>query len=420
MASSEGWTPERARALLRLERPADIHLGLDRLREVLGRLDAPHRRHPAVIAAGTNGKGSTCAFLDASLRACGLRVGLYTSPHLVDWPERIRVNGEPISWTLLARSLGRVEEARAATPLTTFERLTAAAFLVFAEAALDLVILEVGLGGRLDATRVVRPVLSLLTPIGLDHRAFLGDTIAAVAREKAGVLEPGSPALTTASGEALDVLQSAARERGVVLSVVPAVRSGGFAWRSLRWTGLEPGLRGTHQQRNLGLALAGCAELDALGLARCDPVLCARAVAEIRWPGRLQLLATSPDVLLDGAHNPHAARALAAAVREGWAGRPVHLLFGALADKDVAGVLDALLPLCASVTFVDLGGERSASPEELRALAGAVPAEVASVGAREALERLRVGVPAGEVILATGSLRLVGEVLRSRAGAAFW
>lgn len=410
-ASPSAWTPGRAQELLQGESPREIVLGLERIATVLDRLGNPERRVPAVLVAGTNGKGSTCAFLDSILRCAGWRTGLYSSPHLVDWPERIRVDGRCIAWSELARRLGEVEEARAGIPLTTFERLTAAALLQLAREQPDVAILEVGLGGRLDATRVVRPRLSLITSIGLDHMELLGNTVQAVAGEKAGIIEPGVTALTTAAEPAFSVLAQRARELAAPLHAVSAAERGEVRWAG-RWIrGLQPGLAGEHQWENMALAVAAALTMQAEGWLAVPDEAVRRGVREVCWPGRLQRLPGEPLAVLDGAHNPPAARALARSVSLSWPDRPLHLLFGILADKDVAGTLQPLLPLAARLTFVRPAGPRGLDPLELLPLAGGVPATVSPLPPAETLQRLRASEPPGTLILATGSLRLVGDLL---------
>jgi len=371
-----------------------------------------------VLVAGTNGKGSTCAFLDAILRAAGARVGLYTSPHLLDWPERIVVQGVPIGWPQLATALDRVMRAKGDTPLTPFERLTAAAFLVYAAARPDVVILEVGLGGRLDATRVARPGLVLVTNVGMDHADRLGGTLEAIAAEKAGALEPGRLALTTVTGPALRVLRAHAVTCGAALLELPSgPRAGTVAWAGRRLRGVVPSLTGRHQRDNLHLAACAALTMDALGWLRVPDDAVRQGAATTRWPGRLQLLPGAPAVLLDGAHNGPAARALAECLRAGWPGRRLRLLVGLLQDKDPPEVLGPLLPLVAEVTLVRPPGPRGRAPGSLRPFVGHTPCVVSERSPANALAELRERAGPDDLIVVTGSLYVVGEVL---AGAASW
>lgn len=342
------------------------------LNDALGRpLDA----YRSVIVGGTNGKGSTSAFLDGLLRAGGLRVGLFTSPHLISFRERVRVDGALIAEEAVAALTPRVLAAHRAPSF--FEAVWALAALHFAEVGVDLVIWEVGLGGRLDATNACDPEAAGVASLGLDHTAVLGDTLTAIAREKAGIFRAGRPALTTCHGEALDALRAA----------WPAVDA--VATRA----DLPPlPLPGAHQRRNASLA---CALAEALGV----PVD-VDALRTVSWPGRAERLG---DVILDCAHNPPGAEALAAWLDEADLG-PLHLIFGAMADKDVGPVAATLGPRAASVTLVTPDYPRRRAAAELRA---AFPgADVAVIDAvPEALEAR----PRDRVTLVTGSCFLVGE-----------
>ena len=414
MSSAEaGWSVERARGLLREERPADIHLGLDRLREVLARLGCPERCTRAVLVAGTNGKGSTCAFLESILRSAGLRTGMFTSPHLVDWPERICLDGRPVAWDELARALGHVEEARAGTALTTFELLTAAAFLIFGDFAPDVAVLEVGLGGRLDATRVVQPRLCLLTRVGMDHMDLLGHSLQSIAREKAGILEPGVPALTTSRGEALETIVARARAVDAPLQPLPTFSYGSLSWLGRGFEGLGPGLAGQHQWENACLASAAAITMDSEGWVRVPDEAIRCGLERVVWPGRLQWLPGPPPILLDGAHNPLAARSLAAYLAGMRPSSRIHLLFGLLADKDAEGTLSPLLEVVSELTLVRPSGARGLEPERLLPLARGLPAELSRRGPWSTLQMLRRQVGPGTLIVVTGSLHMIGEILAS-------
>jgi len=317
-----------------------------------------------------------------------------------------------------------VEQAAPDIPLTPFERLTIAAFLHFASAGPDLLVLEVGLGGRLDATRVVTPCLSVVTAIGLDHQAFLGSTIGEIAREKAGIFEPGVPAVTSARGEALTVLREVAGARGVPLTEVGAGLPGRVVAAGRTVDSLIPGLAGEHQQENMRLAVTGLLLLEAAGRVVLPDADLRRGVQEVCWPGRLQVLPGLPPTLLDGAHNPHGATALARYLASLSPAPPVHLLFGILEDKDVAGTLAPLLPGIATLTLVRPSGPRGLDPARLLPLAARVPARVSPLAPGAALAELRGRVPPESLVVAAGSLHLIGELLGSLAsegvGAGFW
>jgi dihydrofolate synthase/folylpolyglutamate synthase len=362
-----------------------VRLGLEPLQGLLERLGNPERGLVAVLIAGTNGKGSTAAMLASVARAAGLRTGLYTSPHLQRVEERIRIDGEPIDSALLAAALERVlaavRHAGLETP-TYFEAATAAAFLLFAEARIELAVLEVGLGGRLDATNLSQPIVSVVTPIALDHTEWLGETLAAVAREKAGVMRAGRPAvLGPQEPEAERALLGAAREIGArpvdarerarVLAVAPRGLAGSRFEVELDAARLEIDLplAGEHQVENAAVAIAAAATLAGEGFPALDAGAIRRGLAAVRWPGRLESL-TLPGgratVLLDAAHNPHGVAALARFLAG--LGRRFVLVFGALADKDFARMLAPLAANASAVVLTRPESPRALDPARLRAL----------------------------------------------------
>ena len=408
---------------LRARHPQRIDLSLDRMRTLCRALGDPqHALPPVVHVAGTNGKGSTVAFIRAIAEAAGLRVHTYTSPHLVRFNERIRLAGRLIEDEPLNAVLDRIE----ATGLeaTVFESTTAAAFLAMSETPADLAVIEVGLGGRLDATNVIEcPLLSVITPVDVDHTEFLGPSLAVIAGEKAGVLKPGARGLIARQDEAaMAVIRRAAQETQSPLTVMGEdfdawSERGGLSFQDAeRFLDLPaPALAGAHQIDNAGLAVAVALELDLPEVAITDGLRAAR------WPARLQRLTAGPygeaaraadaELWLDGGHNPHAARALAdfLAERQARAPRPLALVCGMLANKDHAGFFEALRGSGAHVFTVGFEGA-AAEPEALAAVArghglGATP----SSSVEQALERaLRFG--AGRVVIC-GSLYLAGEVL---------
>jgi dihydrofolate synthase/folylpolyglutamate synthase len=371
--------------------------------------------------AGSNGKGSTSALLAAMARAAGMKVGLYTSPHLESVRERIRIDGRCISDEDLGKDLDRIVRTAPQEP-TYFEAVTAAAFLAFAREKVDLAVVEVGMGGRLDATNVCEPLLSLVTSISLEHQEHLGDTLALIAREKAGIFRPGRPALAwVEEPEAAGSLKTVAAEVGTPLrfgqdlaTVVEVVPEGWGGQRvKLRTPKGEHDLRidlpGAHQVRNLGLAVLAAEEL---GLA---PKAIAQGAQSTRWPGRLERV-DLPDggrVLLDAAHNAEGSEVLAGflATLPGKA----DLLFGVLADKDVSGMIHRLAPLVDRIILTTPPSDRARQPEEVAALLPGRAVEVEpDLGA--ALDRALVP---GGTLVACGSIFLVGEVrrrLRERFG----
>jgi len=413
--------PISRRLLERL--PQKIDLSLDRMRALCAALGDPQDRLPAVVhVAGTNGKGSTVAFLRAMAEAAGLRVHVYTSPHLVRFNERIRLAGDLIETEALNGLLDRVEAAGA--PVTVFEATTAAALLAMAETPADLALIEVGLGGRLDATNVIdRPLVSVIAPVDLDHAEFLGTDRAVIAGEKAGILKPGVPAVIARQAEdAMAVIEAEAARVGARLTVMGRDFDAWPERGAMAWQGEDrlldlpaPSLYGAHQIDNAALAVAVALELDLPEAA------IVRGVETARWPARMQRLTegryaevareADAELWLDGGHNPHAAAALADALSrmQARAPRPLALICGMLANKDAGGFFEALTGTGAHVFTVPFEGA-AADPAALAAVAhghglGATPCE----GLDAALERaVRFG--AGRVVIC-GSLYLAGEVL---------
>lgn len=344
---------------------------------------SPHRGLRIIHVAGTKGKGSTAHFLEALLRAAGFRTGLYTSPHLVDVRERIRLDGRPISPLGFAAALEAIAPAIRRFRPTWFEILTEMAFVAFKEC--DWIVLETGMGGRLDATNIVRPRLGVITPIGMDHTDRLGATIAAIAREKAGIVKRGVPAVTSATGEALRYLPAGVVRAGV--RGVPPLRA-----------------RGAHQRRNAGLALAA---LRTLGLP-----LRPEALGGVVVPGRLQWFDTRPPFLVDTCHNVLSARALARELR-GLRGRRRRMIFASAADKDVEGILAELVPEVEELLVTEFPGGRAMSPAALESIARRRGARCVRRFERPAgaLRYLRSNPGRRDVGISAGSFYLAGKVI---------
>lgn len=406
-------SPEAARAHLAGRSPSSIKMGLGRVQAALERLGHPERRVPALHVAGTNGKGSTCAMAAACL-GTRYRTGLYTSPHLVRVNERWRLGADDVDDETLGRRIADVVEVLGEDhELTYFELGTLVAFHLFAEARVELAVLEVGLGGRLDATAACAPVVSCITPVAFDHMEYLGHSLPEIAAEKAGILRPGVPVVVSAQApEALAVIERIANGVGA-----PLVLEGrdfrarldgerlGYEGKAVRWDGLPLPLAGPHQVHNEAVALACLEALGAHGFPLTVEEI-ARGLAATRWPGRLELLG---GVLLDGAHNPAGVDALLAALPSLARGRPVHLVFGVLADKDSEPMMRALFPACASVALTPLPSPRSRAPADYAALARSLgPAVTVHASPVEALAAARAH-PDGLVLVA-GSLVLVGEI----------
>ncbi len=399
---------------------------------LLAELGDPQRAFAAVHVAGTNGKGSVAALLAAALQAAGYRTGLYTSPHLQRPTERIRIAGEEIAPAEFAAAM---TAAAAATerllaqgtlphPPSFFETLTAAGFWALRAAAVELAVVEVGMGGRLDATNVLQPVAAAITPVGLDHEKYLGATLAAIAGEKAGILKPGLAAVSSPqTPEAAAVLAARAQAAGARLLPpaemlgAPVMDAEGRFEFQARYRGeevrLRLGLRGRHQVEN---ALTALRVLEVLS-DRGWPVAAEAAAgfADVAWPGRLEKLAAHPDVYVDGAHNPAAARALAAFLDEiGW--RPV-LVFGAMRDKASGEIAEILLPRARAVVLTAPGHPRALSPSALAAQFGAAEQVETAADLPRAVARAReLATAAAAPVLVTGSLYLVGEARALLAG----
>jgi dihydrofolate synthase / folylpolyglutamate synthase len=425
--------PRKSDAVLeRLTRlhPKLIDLTLGRTQRLLDRLGNPERKLPPVVhVAGTNGKGSTVAYLDACLKAAGYRVHVATSPHLVRFAERIRLDGKDIEEDALTALLEECETVNAGEPITFFEITTVAALLAFARAPGDAVILETGLGGKLDSTNVIdRPAATVITPIGLDHQGFLGDTLAAIAGEKAGILKAGVPcAVAKQEPAAAKVL----RERASALRAP-------LTWEGENWLVEEdgkgfalidptrrrrhfpqPALPGKHQIHNAGLAIA-CLDLLHRHFNVTDNNI-RKGLATVWWRARLQHLKRGPllaylpmgwELWLDGAHNPHAAEAIARFL-PAWKDRPVHMVAGMLSTKDAAGFFVPFKDKVASLRTVTIPDEKnSVTAEDLAKAAGSagLPAKPADSLAA-ALRAIVSAEPKPARVLIVGSLYLAGQVL---------
>jgi dihydrofolate synthase / folylpolyglutamate synthase len=432
---------------------------LAHMRVLLAALGNPETRFPAVLVAGTNGKGSTAATLASILQASGLKTALYTSPHLVRINERIRLNGSPIGdddFALLHDVVDRtaerlVGEGDLPWHPSFFEMLTAMAFEYFARNRPDMAVLEVGMGGRLDATNVVEPRLSVITDIALDHQKYLGETIAEIAREKTGIIRPGGVVVTLPQmPEANDVIGNAildADARAVnAVPYVPPVSPGSASCVSgddqnsglcnrypLDVMGkrimVESPLVGRHQLRNLALAIAAAEELHNQGFGQITPETIAQGIRETHWPGRFQLVPAAgdnPQFVLDVAHNPAGAWALRStlsAVLQNLAGgdvksgREITLVFGVMRDKAVREITEILFPVAARVILTHANNPRSATPGEIRQAAarvisgGDINIEDAE-SVESALGRARQVAAPGSLIVVTGSIYVVGEAMR--------
>jgi dihydrofolate synthase / folylpolyglutamate synthase len=381
---------QRAMAWLYGTQMFGIKLGLENMQRLLDLIGLPGKAQRIIHVAGTNGKGSTCAMMDVLSRAGRHRTGLFTSPHLVSFTERIRVDGTPIPAAEAAWRLEKIREKISDwNPHPTFfEIATAVGLWWFRDAGAQVIVLETGMGGRLDATNALTPAACVITPIGLDHMQWLGDTLAAIAAEKAGIIKPGVPVVSAPQEpEVLTVLQRVAAERASPFTLVDAPWSGRLS------------LAGPHQRWNAAVALAG---MQAAGLAA--PVA---ALAHVEWPGRFQRLGGDGRVVLDGAHNPHGARALVAAWREVFGAEKAQIIFGAVAQKDQAGVIAELQPIAERFVFTTVDSPRAVAAATL---AETVPGSAVTLRLEEALGKVD-RAPQAAPVLICGSLFLVGEAL---------
>jgi dihydrofolate synthase/folylpolyglutamate synthase len=424
---------------------------LAHMRVLLAALGHPENRFPTVLIAGTNGKGSTGATLASILQVSGLKTGLYTSPHLVRINERIRLDGHPIGdddFAVLHDVVDRTAERLVSEDdlpwhPSFFEMLTAMAFEYFARNCPDMVVLEVGMGGRLDATNVVEPRLSIITDISLDHQKYLGETVGEIAREKAGIIRPGGVVVTLPQlPEANDVIGNAILDAGAravnAVPYVPPVSPGSAS--SLSSDGTQAAMRnryplevmgtrimvdsplvGRHQLRNLALAIAAAEELHNQGVGQITPDTIAEGIRGTQWPGRFQLVPSagdSPQYVLDVAHNPAGAWALrstlSAAYQNAEQSRDITMIFGVMRDKAVQEITEILFPIARRVIVTHANNPRAASPEEIRqatrATADIDMEEAEDVAA--ALDRARRVAGAGGLVVVTGSIYVVGEAMR--------
>ena len=430
---------------------------LAHMRVLLEALNHPERKFPGVLIAGTNGKGSTAATLASILRASGLRTGLYTSPHLVRINERIRISGSEISdddFALLHDVVDRtaerlVEDGELPWHPSFFEMLTAIAFEYFAQSKVEIAVLEVGMGGRLDATNVIEPRVSVITDISLDHQKFLGNTVTEIAREKAGIIRPGGVVVTLPQQpQANDVIGNTILELGAqgvsAVPYVPPVSPGsdryfvpGAKQKPLnaekstpqtevhisryplqvmgKQISVETPLVGRHQLRNIALAIATAEVLSHQGF-RITPEAIERGIRGTRWPGRFQVMpaqGTAPEYIFDVAHNPAGAWALRSTLSACYEDRPLTFVFGAMRDKAIGEIAEILFPLAARVIATRADNPRSATPDEIREAAARTATDIEdATDVASALDRARALAGPRGIVVITGSIYIVGEAMR--------
>ena len=410
-----------------------IRPGLDRIRALLARLGDPHRDFRSVLIGGTNGKGSIAALLASILREAGVGAGIYTSPHLVHFEERIAIASLPIPpddltalTSELAAAIDAGRRAGGDSP-TYFEATTALAFLYFSRRRVPLAVLEVGMGGRFDATNVVAPVACAIAPIALDHTRYLGETLPAIAFQKAGILKPGVPAVIARQDpESLEVIRSEALSSGAPIietsscTIDPPTGRSDFPDPPIfdlrtpggaRYDDLTVPLRGDHQVENAAVAVLLAELLAGTPTIAPDARAIARGLRRVSWPGRVEMHPGDPELLLDGAHNPAASRMLAAYLTGHQPGRPLSLVFAAMRDKEIDGMLRILGPLAREVVVTALPVRRAASPDTLRRIALVQGLRVTACATpSEALARGREAAGPGGLVVVSGSLYLVGEI----------
>ncbi len=378
--------------------PKDFRMELQQMADACHILDNPENSFPCVHIGGTNGKGSTSAFLADILKGNGYKVGLLTSPHLIDVRERIQINRQIVPKEELTRIVGEIKSKLPdERMLSFFEMITLAAFVYFRDSDVDIAVIETGLGGRLDATNVVTPLVSVITSISFDHTQHLGSTIAEITREKCGIIKRGIPTVVAYQPkEAMEVIRHACDDAGSPLCLT-----------SPEDVSDNLGLAGEHQRQN-----AACAVEAAQILSQCGFKIAnvEKSLAATKWPGRIETVKDSPRVILDAAHNVAGAESLAAYVREKLPKEKSVLVLGVLADKDVSGIIRPLAPLFREVVCVRAPSPRAASPKDIAAVARSSGAKITmNESAREAIKTTLKSLGKGDNLVISGSLTVVGE-----------
>ena len=415
---------------------------LEHMRVLLQALGRPEKTFPSVLIAGTNGKGSTAATLASILRSSGLKTGLYTSPHLIRINERIRIGGEQISDEDFAQLYGAVDKAAEQLVETGelpwhpsfFEMMTAIAFRYFARERVNVAVLEVGMGGRLDATNVVEPLVSVIADISLDHQKYLGNTVTDIAREKAGIIRPGGVVVTLPQQPAAnDVIGNTILEMDATgisaAQYVPPVSPGSAEYQNAHTSRsryplevmgkqilVETPLVGRHQLRNVALAIAAAEQVANKGFTGITAESIEGGIRDTTWPGRFQIIEPKqgwPETVLDVAHNPAGAWALRSALSERYGDRPLIYVFGAMRDKAISEIAEILFPMANRVIATQPGNPRAATPDEIRQAAARTATEIECIAAvPAAMQRARQAALPDGVMVVTGSIYLVGEAMQ--------
>lgn len=396
-----------------------MKFGLSKTENLLQAFGHPQDRYPLIHIAGTNGKGSVAAMTASIFSRAGYRVGLYTSPHLVDFRERFQINGRLIPPGLTLELIREVQErTNPEEPPTFFEFVTAMAFIYFAREKVDLAIIEVGLGGRLDATNVIRPRVTAITTLGLEHQEYLGSTLRQITWEKGGIIKPGTPLVTGVTQPAArEVIRRLCREQGAPLYVAGRdfhtrrIAGGRFHYTGFgkEFKGLRNTLLGPHQVKNAGLALS-LIHLWPLGDKAISEDHIREGLIQVHWPGRLEILHEKPRIILDGAHNPAAMKVLAGSLSEVRPAKRVLLVIGIMQDKDIPAILAPIVPLADRVFLTRAEYNRSADPERLRSLLVRDRGKCSVISALpQAIDQALIEAAEEDLILITGSLFVVGE-----------
>jgi len=402
-----------------------IKLGLGTIRSILDGLGNPHRQFHCIHVAGTNGKGSVASTLASILYACGYKTGLYTSPHLVKFNERICVNNKPITDKHVVESYEVVKKVHQGNREPTFfEFTTAMAFYEFAKQHIDIAVIETGMGGRLDATNIIRPVLSIITNISVEHREYLGNTIAEITGEKGGIIKKNIPVVTgVRQKNAITVLRNIAKHKSAPFYLLGEAfkikrhQNGTFNYFGIRntWQNMKAGLQGKYQIDNLALVLAAC-EVLGKKIPDLSLVKIQKGLSLHQWPGRLEVVSTSPFIMLDGAHNLIAARNLSKFLKEGLSDKKITLVIGVLDDKPYEAMLKALLPVCDKVILTSPKIDRALPVEKLAPIAEKLTSNIKTIpDVEQAVQYAIKKSSSKSAICIAGSLYVVGEAKQALA-----
>lgn len=398
-----------------------IKFGLNSTENILKRVGNPHHRLRCIHVGGTNGKGSTGAMLSSLLKQHGFKVGLYTSPHLVRFTERFRIDDAEVSPDRIFEVFRKIHDVLDERELPTFfEVVTAMGFLYFAEEEVDWAVVEVGMGGRLDSTNVIQPKLCVITNVSFDHQEYLGNTLSAIAREKAGIVKDGVTLVTgVRQPVVLGVLKATCSKRSAPLLRlgedfrVRRNTDGSFQYQGVvhRWAALSVNLAGVHQTSNAALALASLEVLEREGELTIDPAAVQEGLSRVYWPARLEVLQKDPLIVLDGAHNSPGAESLRNSLKQCFSYNHLHLVMGIMADKDIRGIFRRLLPLAETAIFTQPRYARAANPESLRRLARPyIQKHYVIPDLASAIDQAKSLAEPNDLICITGSLYFAGEV----------